>query len=129
MKGAYDSIARVVRDLQGNTILSLYPMSVATAFNPPHPMYTPLLVNWNMKPNPNVRVKIVEWLSRNARGTMNFIEFPSVEVPLLNFSAHLQLLLSMLSIVVGDRIDKYVSPSKLTIGYQISHPNSPTLYD
>ena len=35
----------------------------------------------------------------------------------------------MLSIVAGERIDRYVSPSKLAIAYQISHPNSPTLFD
>lgn len=59
----------------------------------------------------------MEWMNRNIRGIANFIEFPRAEVPLSNFSAHLQLLLSMLSIVAGDRIDRYVSPSKLAIAY------------
>lgn len=58
-----------------------------------------------------------------------FIELPSSEVPLSNFSLHLQLLLSMLSIVVGESSNRYVSPAKLSIAYQISSPNSPTIYD
>lgn len=110
VKGAYDPATRVARDLQGNAILSLDPMSIATAFCPPPPMYTPLLVNWDMKPSSNMRPKILEWLNKNTRGTANFRELPSAEVPLSNFSAHLQLLLSMLSIMVGERTDRYVSP-------------------
>lgn len=35
----------------------------------------------------------------------------------------------MLSIVAGERSNRYVSLTKLTIAYQISCPNSPTIYD
>lgn len=45
VKGAYDPTTKVARDLQGNTILSLDPMSIATTFCPTPPMYTPFLVN------------------------------------------------------------------------------------
>lgn len=129
IKGAFNPATKIARDLQGKNILSLDPKSVARAFSPPTPMFSPIPVDWYMVPSSNVRANIMVWLNKKVSGTINFMEFPSFEVPIFNFSTHLQLLLSMLAITAGERLDRYVSPSKLAIAYQIFHPNSPTMYD
>lgn len=110
IKKAFDPTTRVARDLQGNTILSLDPNLVARSFSPPTPMFTPIPMDWDIIPSSNVRINIVAWLNRNVSGTVSFMEFPNFKVPLSNFFAHLQLLSSMLSIAVGERLDIYVSP-------------------
>lgn len=129
IKEAFDPSTRITRDLKGNNILCLDLISIAKAFNPPAPMFKPLLVKWDIRPSLNVRANIVAWLDRNVKGVASFLEFSSSEVPLSNFNAHLQLLLSMLAMVARHKTDRYVSSSKLTIAYQLSHPNSPTIYD
>lgn len=117
IRGAFDPVTRIVRDLQGRTILNLDSISVAKAFNPPAPMCSLLNIDWYIMPSSNLRANIIAWLNKNAAGAMNFVEFPNSELPLSNFSAHLQLLLSMLAIATGEETDRYVSPSKLAIAY------------
>jgi len=92
-------------------------------------MSTLVSINWDMIPSSNVQMNIIAWLNRNVRENVKFMEFPSAEVPLSNFSSHLQLLLSMLSIVVGESFGRYISLIKISIAYQISFPNTPTIYD
>lgn len=60
---------------------------------------------------------------------MSFAEVPQSEVLLASFNSHFQLLLSMLSIAIGEQSDRYIFSSKLTIAYLISHPKSPIIYN
>lgn len=89
VKGAFNPATRIARDLQGNVILNLDPSSVASAFNPPPPMSIFVSVNWDMIPSSNVQMNIVAWINRNVSRNVKFMELPSVEVPLSNFSLHL----------------------------------------
>lgn len=89
VKCAFDPITRIARDLQGNAILNLDPSSVASAFNPPLPMSTPISVNWDMIPNSNIFLNIIAWLNRNMSKNGNFTKFSNAEVPLSKFSSHL----------------------------------------
>lgn len=110
-------------------ILNLDPSSMVNNFSPSTPMSTPIFVIWDMTLSLNVKINIFTWLDRNVSENVKFMELPSSEVPLSNLSSHLQLLLSMLSIVAGERYDRYISLEKLSIAYQIFFPNSPTIYD
>lgn len=127
IKGAFDPVERVVRDLHGRVVLSLVPRAFVATFNPLEPFLIPIPLNWEIRPSTNMRMNILSWINKHS--STNFIELTSSEVLLSNFSSHLQLLLSMLSIVVKEKLDRYISLTKLVIAYRITHPRAPTIYD
>lgn len=128
VKGEFDPTTRVVRNLQGKVVRNLDPTFVANAFSPPSPLFPLISLNWDMIPSSNMRISIMSWLNKNVDGAIYFSELPISEVLLSSFSLHLQLLLSMLSIAIGEKSDRYISSIKLAIAFQISYPKIPTIY-